>query len=143
MDESATGWHEVGYLDRGTRPFLATSTAQDINARVYLNDWKVRESEITVEFRDVDHDALRAMFGIPPGFPLWYVPPRPALAVGPIGRYIQQTQCQCGHDETQHIVVIGECLGGACDCTLLRLPPGERPPRWRVGLSWLARQVFP
>ncbi|WP_280317277.1 hypothetical protein [Nocardia wallacei] len=31
-------------------------------------------------------DLHRALFGIPPGFPLWFEPERPALPVGPIGR---------------------------------------------------------
>lgn len=35
---------------------------------------------------------IRKILGIPPGFPLWYQPPRPALPAGPIGRQMMRTQ---------------------------------------------------
>ena len=35
---------------------------------------------------------IRKILGIPPGFPLWYRPPRPSLPVGPIGRAAQRIQ---------------------------------------------------
>ena len=44
---------------------------------------------IAVDFNPV---VLRVLFGIPPGFPLWYRPPRPMLPVGPIGRRMMRTQ---------------------------------------------------
>lgn len=31
-------------------------------------------------------ELVRSMFGIPDGFPLWYVPPQLALEVGPVGK---------------------------------------------------------
>lgn len=86
-------------------------------------------------------DGYRAFMGIPPGFPLWYVPERLALTVGPIGRLIQSTQCQCGHDELRHIRILDECLAG-CDCRrfVLRMQVEARPG-WRERLGKLVRTV--
>lgn len=85
---------------------------------------------LTVEFIDVELDFMRALLGIPAGFPLWYRPVRPALEVGPLGRLIQRTQCGgCGHDETQHMLLLAECLGvGECACTGYQ-PRVPVPPR--------------
>jgi hypothetical protein len=123
------GWQENGYVEswqcKPQYPDPFPGWYQSMNS----------PRTLTMEFVDVELDMMRALFGIPPGFPLWYRPERPALTVGPIGRYNQQTQCLCGHDETRHIVVIGECLGGACDCTLLRLRSrAEARGRWRKTL---------
>lgn len=55
-------------------------------------------------------DALRAILGIPPGFPLWYRTERLALPVGPIGRAIMWARETC---TVPYVYDLAEANGGA------------------------------
>jgi hypothetical protein len=138
------GWQEIGYIDKAASPFdhsLRHGTI--VIGPDTFNDRSAYEgTTIEAVFTDINPDVIRWLFGIPPGFPLWYVPERLALPVGPIGRLIQRTQCVCGHDSLQHIVVLRECLGdymGAhCQCRdLVMAYPQARPSWWVRPGRWV------
>lgn len=132
------GWQEIGHIDKDASPFgCSPRHGATTFARDTLKDRSGYEgTTIEMIITDFNADMMRILFGIPLGFPLWYVPERLALPVGPIGRLIQRTQCRCGHDSLQHIVVLRECLGdymGAhCQCRELELayPQETRPRKW-------------
>ncbi|HMH59030.1 MAG TPA: hypothetical protein VK537_07600 [Galbitalea sp.] len=118
MDDIESGWPEVAHVLDETH--------------VWTRDALGPFWELTVE--DPFDPSAWFELGVPAGFPLWYRPEPAALPVGPIGRLIQRTQCRCGHDELQHIILLDECLAG-CDC------PRYVPRTLPVRMGWHERLV--
>lgn len=83
------GWEPVGQLAGGGDVWLGPSGAT-LPPELISAPSAARPHTVEFHVEDVNPDLWRFLAGIPPGFPLWYRPERPALRCGPIGRAIQE-----------------------------------------------------